>query len=54
MSEPTEIFFDSAIPALVEEIAAQFGPEMLEKGLVLRDTSGRLRFLSSASSPSET
>jgi hypothetical protein len=53
MSGPTGIFFDAAVPALVEEIAAQFGSEMLEKGLVVRDTSGRLRFLSSETSPSE-
>ena len=53
MSGPTEIFFDTAVPALVEEIAAQFGSEMLKNGLVVRDTSGRVRFLSSAASPSQ-
>ena len=53
MSGATQIFFDAAVTALVAEIAAQFGVEMLEKGLVLRDTSGRLRFLSTDTSPSD-
>ncbi len=51
MNGRSEIFFDSAVPALVEDIAAQFGPEVLENGLVVRDTSGRVRFLSSETSP---
>jgi hypothetical protein len=51
MSGEPEILFDSALPALAEEIAAQFGPEVLERGLIVRDTSGRLRFLSSEMSP---
>jgi hypothetical protein len=30
MTGHSEIFFDSAVPALVQEIAAQFGSEVLE------------------------
>jgi hypothetical protein len=46
MSRTAEVFFDAALPAFVDELAAQFGPEIVEKGVVVRDTSGRLRFLS--------
>jgi hypothetical protein len=51
MSGPTEIFFDTALPVLVEAIGELYGAEGLEKGLVVRDTSGRLRFLSCDPSP---
>ena len=51
MSEPSVIFFDESLLALVKEIAALFGAEVLDKGLVVRDTSGRLRFLNREPSP---
>lgn len=53
MSGPSAIFFDAALPAMVEEISAIFGAEILEQGLFVRDTSGRVRFLSSQESPSD-
>ena len=53
MSATAEIFFDESLPALVEEVARLFGSSALEDGVIVRDTSGRLRFISSAPSPSD-
>jgi hypothetical protein len=53
VSVKTQILFDAALPAFVKEIAAQLGVDSLQKGLVVRDTSGRLRFLSSENSLSD-
>lgn len=53
MSTSPEVFFDSSVPALVSVIAQHLGVEALNRGLVVRDNSGRLRFLSSEPSPSE-
>lgn len=46
-------FFDESLPMLVREIADQLGGEALEQGLVARDTSGRLHFVSSSPSISD-
>jgi MinD-like ATPase involved in chromosome partitioning or flagellar assembly len=53
MSTSPEVFFDSSLPALVTVIAQYLGVEALTRGLVVRDNSGRLRFLSSEPSPRE-
>jgi Mrp family chromosome partitioning ATPase len=52
MSTPPSIFFDQSMPTLVRAVVECLGAEALEGGLVVRDTSGRLRFLDSRSSPS--
>lgn len=38
------IYFDDSLPALAKVIADDLGKELLEKGVVLRDTTGRLCF----------
>ena len=53
MSSSPGIFFDESLPTLVKKISEQFGSEVLEQGLVVRDSSGRLRFLSAGASPSD-
>jgi hypothetical protein len=53
MSSAPGIFFDESLPTLVKKISEQFGSEVLEQGLVVRDSSGRLRFLSAGASPSD-
>jgi MinD-like ATPase involved in chromosome partitioning or flagellar assembly len=53
MSEATTIFFDDSLRTLVKELSTQFNQEELKQGLVVRDTSGRLRFLSAEKSPSD-
>ncbi len=53
MSSSPEVFFDASLPVFVRAIAEQLGAAALEQGLVVRDTSGRLRFLSSDESPSD-
>jgi hypothetical protein len=52
MSASPRIFFDESLPAFVGVIAEQLGSGALDQGLIVRDTSGRLRFLSSGESPS--
>lgn len=51
MSEPTRVVFDESLPRLVEVIAEQLGQQTLEQGLIVRDSSGRLFFLSPEASP---
>jgi hypothetical protein len=51
MSSSPEVFFDESLPVLVGAIVAHLGVAALEQGLIVRDTSGRLRFLSSEESP---
>jgi hypothetical protein len=46
-----EIFFDASLPAFVRAINEHMGPNALEHGMIVRDSSGRLRFLSSEVSP---
>jgi len=53
MSTLPQIFFDDALPALVNQIVALLGLDSLERGLIVRDTSGRLRFVSSEKPPSD-
>ena len=53
MNNAPGIFFDESLPTLVKKISEQFGSEVLEQGLVVRDSSGRLRFLSAGASPSD-
>ncbi len=52
MSESTRVVFDESLPTLVEVIVGQLGQDALEQGLIVRDSSGRLLFLSSEESPS--
>jgi hypothetical protein len=47
----SRIVFDESLPALVEVVVEQMGREVLEQGLIVRDSSGRLLFLSSEESP---
>jgi CobQ/CobB/MinD/ParA family nucleotide binding protein len=53
MSGAPGIFFDQSLPTLLKNISKQFSPEMLEQGLIVRDSSGRLRFLTSEASPTD-
>ena len=52
MSASPEVLFDESLPTLVKAIAAHLGPNVLEQGLIVRDSSGRLCFFSSEPSPS--
>lgn len=52
MSAPREILFDESLPTLVKLIAEHLGRNVLDQGLIVRDSSGRLSFLSSEPSPS--
>jgi Mrp family chromosome partitioning ATPase len=51
MSGTPTIFFDSSIPVLARAVAHVLGAEKLKNGLIVRDTTGRLRFISPDSSP---
>lgn len=51
MNGASTIFFDESLPTFAKTILEQLGAEALERGLVLRDASGRLHFLSSEASP---
>jgi cellulose biosynthesis protein BcsQ len=53
MSASPEVFFDESLPIFVRAIAEHLGANTLKQGLVVRDSSGRLRFLSSEAPPSE-
>lgn len=53
MSTSPQVFFDSSLPIFVRAIAEHLGTDALEHGLVIRDSSGRLRFLSPGGSPVE-
>ena len=48
-----EIFFDASLPKLVETMAAELGADALAEGVVVRDASGRLRFISALDAPSD-
>jgi hypothetical protein len=52
MSALPQIFFDESLPAFVRVITELLGSDSLDQGLIVRDTGGRLRFLSSGESPS--
>lgn len=39
------IYFDDSLPALAEVVAKHLGDDVLERGVVIRDTSGQLCFL---------
>ncbi len=53
MSSSPQVFFDESLPVFVRAIVEHLGAAALEQGLIVRDTSGRLRFLSSDASPSD-
>jgi Mrp family chromosome partitioning ATPase len=53
VSGPPEILFDSSVPVLVRAITRILGSAKLKDGLIVRDTSGRLRFLSTDTAPSD-
>ena len=53
MSAASEVFFDESLPTFVQAIAEHLGVDALEHGLIVRDSSGRLRFLSSEEPPSD-
>jgi hypothetical protein len=53
MSTSPEVFFDESLPLFVRAIADHLGADALQQGLIVRDSSGRLRFLSSGAPPSE-
>ena len=53
MSLSPEFCFDASLPILVKAVAKHLGPESLEQGVIVRDSSGRLCFLGSGSSPSD-
>jgi cellulose biosynthesis protein BcsQ len=53
MSASPEVFFDASLPTFVRAIAEHLGINVLKQGLIVRDSSGRLRFLSSEESPSD-
>lgn len=52
----TQITFDQALPMLISTLADNAGPEFAQSGVIVRDASGRLAFVSSrlAESGSET
>ncbi len=51
MSAPARVVFDESLPALVEAIAGEMGPQTLQQGLIVRDSSGHLLFLSPEAPP---
>ena len=53
MSDIQQVSFDSSLPVFIEAIVTSLGDSTLKSGLVVRDTSGRLRFLSVGVSPEE-
>ena len=53
MSSSPQVFFDESLPVFVGAIVEHLGAAALEQGLIVRDTSGRLRFLSSEEPPSD-
>lgn len=53
MSASPNVFFDGSLPTFVRALAEHLGVDVLKQGLVVRDSSGRLRFLTSEVPPSE-
>ena len=53
MSESPNIFFDESLPTFVRALAEHLGADVLKQGLIVRDSTGRLRFLTSEVPPSE-
>jgi hypothetical protein len=51
MSEFTRVTFDESLPILVKGIVEELGQKTLEQGLIVRDSSGRLLFLTSDAPP---
>jgi cellulose biosynthesis protein BcsQ len=47
------LFFDDSLPTFVKTISKEMGSEALERGLIVRDASGRLCFFSAEQSPIE-
>lgn len=52
MNHDAAVFFDASLSTLVNVILEEFGAELLARSLIIRDTSGRLRFVSSEPAPS--
>ncbi len=53
MSASLNVFFDESLPVFVRALAEHLGVDVLKQGLIVRDSSGRLRFLTSEVPPSE-
>ena len=53
MSLPPNVFFDESLPTFVRALAEHLGVDALKQGLIVRDSSGRLRFLASEVQPAE-
>src|SRR5258708_32074860 len=53
MSASPNVFFDESLPTFVRALAEHLGVDALKRGLIVRDSSGRLRFLTSEVPPSE-
>jgi hypothetical protein len=53
MTASPNIFFDESLPTFVRALAEDLGVDVLKQGLIVRDSSGRLRFLTSEAPPSE-
>jgi hypothetical protein len=51
MSASPNIFFDESLPTFVRALAEHLGVDVLKQGLIVRDSSGRLRFLTSEAPP---
>ncbi|MCC6586292.1 MAG: hypothetical protein IT168_06195 [Bryobacterales bacterium] len=51
MSATAGVFFDDSLPVFVKALSEIFGQELLRRGVVLRDTSGRLRFINPEAPP---
>ncbi len=53
MSASPKVLFDESLPTFVRALAEHLGVNVLKQGLIVRDSSGRLRFLTSEVPPSE-
>jgi hypothetical protein len=53
MSASPNVFFDESLPVFVRALAEYLGVNALKQGLIVRDSSGRLRFLTPEAPPSE-
>jgi cellulose biosynthesis protein BcsQ len=54
MSQQPRVWFDESLPVFVTAIAETLGKDTLEHGLIVRDTSGRLRFVCARKSPASS
>src|SRR6185503_8077137 len=49
----SKIYFDNSIPLLIDALRQVLGSDALKTGVVVRDNSGRLSFISGRPSPAE-